>query len=211
MYARDLDGRTLTLALSGMLWNRSLVMIDSPTGSLWSHLLGEALQGVLKGRQLEALPSDMITWQAWRQAYPKTTVLALSRTHRAYTKQFYRDPADFVLGWVTDGRAYHCSLDVLSEKRLVPCTCGGSPLLAAFDPASTAARLFSRRLGQQVLDFAPERDGRMRDAQTGTIWDSHTGKALTGPLAGNRLEHRVGIVSYARAWKTFHPQSRQQR
>jgi len=150
-------------------------MIDSPTGSLWSHLLGEAMQGELKGKQLEAIPSDMITWQAWRQAHPKTTVLALSRTHRAYTKQFYREPADFVLGWVSEGSAYHCPMDVLSSKRLVNCTCKGATLLVTFDADSTAARLFSRRLDGRVLSFSPEKDDRMRDAESGSVCDSRTG------------------------------------
>ena len=37
----------LTLVVSGMLWNRNLVMLDLETESLWSHILGEAKAGVL--------------------------------------------------------------------------------------------------------------------------------------------------------------------
>lgn len=191
-----------------MLWNRSLVMIDAPTGSLWSHLLGEAMQGKLRGKQLEAIPSEMTTWRAWRQAHRKTTVLNLSRTHNAYTKQFYRRPAAFVFGWVVDGKPYHSRLDVLIKKRLVNCTCGESPLLVTFDPASTATRLFLRRVDGRVLDFVAQRDGRMSDTQTGSIWDRSKGAALAGPLSGKWLKHQVGIMSYAAAWKVFHPESK---
>ena len=48
MYARKTKERTLTFGVSGMLWNRSLVMYDRETKSLWSHMLGEAMQGRLK-------------------------------------------------------------------------------------------------------------------------------------------------------------------
>jgi len=186
-------------------------MVDSPTGSLWSHILGEAMEGKLKGRQLEAIPCEMITWRAWRAAHPKTTVLNLSRTHRDYTKEFYDRPAIFVFGWVAGGTPYHCPLDVLLKKRLVNCTCGQFALLVTFDATSTAARLFSRRVDDKVLDFVLEEDNRMRDTQTGSSWDSNTGVALQGPLEGKRLEHQVGIMSYARAWKVFHPGSVERR
>ena len=59
MYARKVKGKTLTLSVSGMLWNRSLVILDAETKSLWSHILGRAMQGPLEGETLEALPGLM--------------------------------------------------------------------------------------------------------------------------------------------------------
>lgn len=191
-----------------MLWKRSLVMVDAPTGSLWSHILGQAMQGPLKGTRLELLPGDMITWAAWRELHPKTTVLNLSRTHREYRKTFYRRPADFVLGWMANGSAYHCGMDVLLEKKVLSVSSGQTPLVVTFDTEGTAARLFSRQLDDRLLDFDAADQGRMRDRQTGSIWNAHTGKALSGPLAGSRLTHRVGIMSFARAWESFHPSSK---
>lgn len=195
-----------------MLWKRSLVMIDAPTGSLWSHILGQAMQGPLKGTRLKLLPGDMITWAAWRELHPKTTVLNLSRTRREYRKTFYRRPADFVLGWMVNGSPYHCGMDVLLEKKVLSVTSGQTPLVVTFDAEGTAARLFSRELDGRVLDFEAADNaadgGRMRDTQTGSIWNAATGKALTGPLAGAGLTHRVGIMSFARAWESFHPESK---
>ena len=46
--------RKLTLCVSGKLWNRSLIMMDKETDSLWSHLLGEAMAGPLEGGAEEA-------------------------------------------------------------------------------------------------------------------------------------------------------------
>jgi len=190
-----------------MLWNRSLIMVDSPTNSLWSHLLGEAMQGTLKGKRLKLLPGEMLTWEAWRKAHPKTTVLAMTRTHRAYTSEFYKRPEAFVLGWVFGGRPYHASFTVSSGNTVLNCTSGREPLLVTFDRSSTAARLFSRRVGEDVLDFKLHQDNRLRDSQTGTTWDAATGEAVAGPLEGKRLTQRAGIMSYRRAWQTFHPHS----
>ena len=56
MYARSTPERIVTLAVSGKLWNHSLVMVDQETGSLWSHLLGRAMSGPMKGTNLKTLP-----------------------------------------------------------------------------------------------------------------------------------------------------------
>ena len=35
-----------------------------------------------------------------------------------------------------------------------------------------------------------------------------TGESVEGPLKGTRLEQRVGIMSFRKAWMNFHPDSR---
>jgi len=112
-----------------------------------------------------------------------------------------------VLGWVIAGRAYHTSFTVLVGKPVLNCTSGSEPLLVTFDRSSTAARLFSRRVGENVLNFKLYQDNQLRDSQTGTTWDTTTGEAIAGPLKGKRLTHEAGIMSYQRAWQTFHPHS----
>lgn len=210
VYARNVDGTTLTFSVSGQLWNRSLVMLDSPTGSLWSHILGEAIEGKLKGKRLAVLPSEMTTWADWRRRHPKTTLLALSRTSRNYTRDFYkRRPAAFVYGWMAAGRAFHVPLPKLTLQRAINGSCNGVALLAVYDPESTGARLFSRTVDRRVLDFEPHADGRLRDRQTGSVWDPAAGTAIEGDLAGKRLAPAPGLMSYARAWRTFHPGSKE--
>jgi hypothetical protein len=55
----------------------------------------------------------------------------------------------------------------------------------------------------------PLKKGHVRDDQTGSIWNRATGIAVEGPLTGKRLEPHVGIMSYSRAWLTFHPESKE--
>ena len=75
VYARELDGQALTLIVSGKLWRNSLIMMDEESGSLWSHVTGECLEGVHVGRRLPTVPSVQTTWAEWRSAHPRTRVL----------------------------------------------------------------------------------------------------------------------------------------
>ena len=192
-----------------MLWNRSLVMMDQETKSLWSHLLGEAMSGQLKGAQLDSLPSDMVTWQAWRREHPETTVLNLPRTHRAYTKEFYRQPESFVYAFEADGQFYHCSFSTMLRQPLIGFETADSKLLLSFDSESTSAKLYSRKIDGRELSFTPVDRVTVRDRQTGSTWRRASGVSTQGPLAGKKLDHLPGIVSFARAWEIFHPDSKE--
>ena len=87
MYDRPVADKDQTLSVSGKLWDRSLVMQDHETKSLWSHILGEAMNGNLKGAKLKRLPSDMVTWGKWKAAHPNTTALKLKRSSRSYPRE----------------------------------------------------------------------------------------------------------------------------
>lgn len=75
MYARSLPVGDLTFLVSGKLWRNSLIMQDLETGTLWSHLTGEALDGELVGTQLEIIDAVQTTWAAWRDRHPDTLLL----------------------------------------------------------------------------------------------------------------------------------------
>ena len=58
---------------------RSLIMSDVETNTEWSHLLGRGMAGTHKDKVLTSIVSDMVTWTAWRDQYPETTALDMSR------------------------------------------------------------------------------------------------------------------------------------
>ena len=182
-------------------------MMDTETKTEWSHILGRAMKGRLKGSQLTAIPSDMVTWAAWKREFPDTTVLAMSRTRqKAYTNEFYQDLHDFVVGFSTPSGMRHCSFATLMKRSVHNIVAGDVPLLVTFDEASTSVRIFLRELNGTVLTFKLD-NGTLTDIQTGSQWNRVTGEATSGPSKGKRLSAHVGIVSYADVWKTFHPKS----
>lgn len=184
-------------------------MMDKETRSLWSHLLGKAMQGELKDTQLELLPAEMVTWEQWRSDHPQTTVLALSRTRRNYTAQFYRRSAEFVIGWLWGRQAYSVSFSTLRKNNIINLKQDSWALLVTFHPESTSAHIFMRELEGRELHFVPENDVLMRDEQTGSIWNRNTGLAIEGQLKGKQLTHEVGVVSFELAWQRFHPNNKE--
>ena len=206
MYVRKVKDRELNFAVSGMLWKRSLIMVDQETGSLWSHILGECMDGELKGQQIESLPALMTNWKTWREQYPKTTVLMMSRTSKNYQVEFYRDPSKFVLGMALGERARAWPFDQLIKQPVVNDRFIKEPVAIFFDQESSTALAFQRTLGDQELTFQ-QKDGLLIDEQTGSIWDRTSGEAVSGPMKGKHLQPVVGIISYRRSWRDFHPET----
>jgi hypothetical protein len=189
-----------------MLWNRSLVMYDKETQSLWSHLLGQAMHGPLKGKKLEQLPSVMTDWRTWSKLHPEGTVVMLSRTSKEYRSEFYRAPAQFVLGIAAEGKAKAWGFGELGKAPALNDEWDKRPVLVAFDKASVTARLYDRKLDKQVLTFQMA-DGKLTDKETQSTWEPVTGRAVAGPLQGKYLTALPAVVSYRQAWLQFHPRS----
>jgi hypothetical protein len=207
VYATNVDNQKLTFCVSGQLWDRSLVMKDLETESLWSHLLGRGMQGQHKGTLLKVIPSDITTWSSWKGEHPGTTVLDLRRSSRQFVKDFYKEPSQFVVGFVGNFGMHHVSMDQLLKRPIANIEARGLPLLVVFDREGTATRVFRRKLDDQLLTFSAGSMGHLKDDQTGTTW-SRGGIAVEGPLKGKSLEQQISIPSFRRAWQTFHPDSR---
>lgn len=206
MYARDVDGKPLTFAVSGLLWNRSLVMLDLETSSEWSHLYGKAMKGSLAGKSLARLPTVMSTWKEWREAHPKTTVVMLKRTANEFDRRFYRNKAEFVLGIPGDEQQRAWPFDLLIHSSPVNDEFGQTPVVVFFNESSNTANVFRRNVDGQPLTFV-SRSGKLFDEQTQSVWNDITGAAESGPLEGSRLKRLDATVSYRWAWETFFPDS----
>lgn len=185
---------------------RSLVMIDSQTGSLWSHILGEAMAGPLKGTQLTIIPSAMTDWASWKAKHPQTTVVMLPRTSRKFRREFFRNPERFVIGYVDDGKTRAWGFDVLGKSPVINDQHGRQPVLVTFNVKANAPYLFSRMIDGKTFTFS-EKNGKLTDDQTNSVWDRTSGKAISGSMKGKQLKPLPGVVSFKRAWQNFHPNS----
>jgi Protein of unknown function (DUF3179) len=79
VFNRRVEGRVLTFvpAMNGA--GESLNMRDEQTGSVWSGVEGVALEGRLKGKRLEQIPTTYAFWFAWKDYYPETAVYGEER------------------------------------------------------------------------------------------------------------------------------------
>jgi len=214
VYVRQVEGKTLTLYVSGEIHGENMLMKDVDTGSDWSQMLGEAIKGPLKGESLEQIPAVWTDWKTWRTEHPETTALKISQTI-----DYYRhDPASsnsslegryFAIlqwGFVRSGKALSWPLRELARLPVVNDTFAGLPLVIVFERRSATITAFERRVGDTELTFRLEADGLIDD-QTSSVWKLVSGRAIRGPLAGRRLTPVAGIVSHLRAWRTLHPET----
>ncbi|MFU8848342.1 MAG: DUF3179 domain-containing protein [Opitutales bacterium] len=79
---RRFDETTLTFGVSGLLYNSDVLMFDRETDSLWSQLGLKSVSGKYVGTEMQWLPSEQMTWAAWKERYPESQVLNLNTGHR---------------------------------------------------------------------------------------------------------------------------------
>lgn len=76
MYSRELDGKPLTLAASGWTYNRTFVLYDKETETLWYPFPDTngltAIAGPLEGKFLPTLPSTRASFREWHEIHPDT-------------------------------------------------------------------------------------------------------------------------------------------
>ncbi|MBI2509948.1 MAG: DUF3179 domain-containing protein [Betaproteobacteria bacterium] len=143
------------------------------------------------------------------------------------TPFLFTDPVDprlpameRVLGVARNGKVRVYPFATLAAERIINDEVGGEPvavftaegMLSALDAEIIkdsrripAAAAYSRMLGARRLTFEL-RGERISDRETGSGWDLF-GRALAGPLKGERLKPVDGGVHFAFAWLAFHPGS----
>ncbi len=201
-FDRRLAGQVYEFGTSGLLRNSDLVMYDRITESLWQQLTGEAIVGELAGQQLTFLPSSIVSFADFRQAYP--TGLVLSRD-TGFGRSYGRNPyggydtigeSPFLFDGELDGRlpamervvtvalngvdvAY--PLRVLSEVHVIDDTQGGVDLVVWHLPGASSA--LDASIIAEAADvgatgvFDPHLDGQRLSFrfEDGAIVDEETG------------------------------------
>ena len=72
VFDRSTGGRTLTFDLAEAPDRPELIVAlrDRETGSLWSGVTGEAVEGSLTGERLTVVPTTPVFWFAWADFFP---------------------------------------------------------------------------------------------------------------------------------------------
>ena len=218
---------------SGLLFNNNLVMYDrAPSGeveSLWPQMLAVGRCGPGEGRELEMVPALEIEWEDWVALHPATRVpsgdTGFFRTYAIYPYGDYeiesndftlfpqeafderRPPKERVLGIPFKnggGIAFPFgALRDLGDLGAIHETGDDQEaIVVLWDGSASAAMAYRPAAAGQVLTFEV-RDAAFVDVETGSEW-SVEGKALSGPLAGQRLEMiPEAYVSFWFAFSTF--------
>lgn len=184
----EIDGKELTFAVSGLLYNSDMLLYDRETESLWSQLRKQAISGLMKGKSLAALPLNHTTWRAWRQEHPQTMVLS---TDTGFHRNYSRDPyigyagaRELYFPVATRSRRYH------PKERVLGLEIEGRFKAYPFVELSRAGR-------KQIRDrFAGKEIDILFD------WANESAQALDQD--GNPL---ASITGFWFAWYAFHPKT----
>jgi len=129
-----------------------------------------------------------------------------------------RPPKERVVGLRIGDVARAYPWPVLATKRVVHDTLGGERIVVFYQPGALSAldderielsraigatAVFSPAAGDRALTLEPVADG-FRDRETGTVW-TLLGRAVRGPLAGQRLRPVAHVDAFWFAWAAFHP------
>ena len=195
MYRREFNGRVLSFGHAGILYQRSFVMYDRESESLWVHVTGRAEWGPMKGSQLTFMPSTVTTWAAWKSAYPHSLVLPGHR-RGGFMGNYkgIRGSRDIGLAVVVRFKGKLYPFRELESTPLVNDRFNGEELVVFYSTERGTATAWNRRLDGRTLRFrrSPKRDARghwlLQDEQTGSLWSWLTGEAESGELKGRKLD-----------------------
>lgn len=218
MYDRTFDGKEVNFGVIGVD-RGSLTMYDEDTRSWWSQLFGEAINGEMKGKKLEKLPSTMTTWGKWKALHPDTTVyVKRSVEYRSrFNQEFFSDiaeqpdgparPKDIALGIEghVEARAY--LLRRLAKNRLRNDEMEGKPILVFLSEDLASARIYSREPAGTTLTFELVAGDTIKDSETGSLWDPISGTAVSGELEGSSLTGLTTTYALWDVWRRYRPDS----
>jgi hypothetical protein len=226
VHARKLENDILTFIVSGKLWRNSLIMQDKETGSLWSHITGKSLDGAMKGKQLDYLPSVQSTWNDWVEQHPDTKVLRKEKEVRSSSyENYFKDPdriGIFRSRWLTDrmpGKNLVHGINVgihalaiedvkLKSGQLLNVQIGETPAVAVRLPDG-GIRAYIARAGDRTLHFRiKDKLPFTLDMETESTWDLESGVCTAGKLKGTSLEETVVRTAFWFAWSNFFPNTK---
>jgi hypothetical protein len=229
---RTVAGRPTTFGVSGLLFRSNLVLYDRPTDSLWSQIAATAIHGPRTGDGLSVLPSELTTWDDWRERHPEGVVLLpppRSRTvegtePRPYPRDPYAGyedsqrvgvsertsdgrlhPKTTVLGTTADGDAAAYPLPTVAERGAVNDVVGGRPVVVTVAGGDRLVA-YDRRVDGRVVRFRATDDGRLAGGDA--VWDAATGRAVGGDAGDRALDPVASTTMYWFAWREFHPDGR---
>jgi hypothetical protein len=222
-----MDGRALTFFHTNMV-NVNMTFADRETRTRWQQETGEAIEGPLKGRQLEIYPFLITTWKEWRERHPKTLVMEpVPGFEEMYESMWQailarrpgqpgpppdrtlpQDPRlaayEPIVGLEAGGARRAYPLEVLKKEQVVNDRLANELVLLIYSARSDTVTVFSRHLEGRTLSFhSRPHSGDLIDAETGSRWNAY-GECLEGELRGSRLKGLIGRRQFWWSWASFH-------
>ncbi len=225
MWRAEIDGRKLDFHLTGIN-NQNFLMHDEQTGSWWQQVTGEAIHGPLRGRRLELVFHDEVSFGLWRRENPRGRVLQPQQgvPWREFSQDWEVEtaklpvvtpvrtgdplpPRELVVGIRMGEAAKAYPFAALQRQSPIVDALGGVPIVLVVGEDGRSVRAFERRVDGRELNLFAKPGApplRLVDAETGSEW-SFAGEAVNGPLAGKKLPKVYALKDYWFDWEIYNP------
>jgi len=228
------EGYPLTFHLHGIN-NQNFLMRDRETGTWWQQVTGEAVVGRLRGRRLQPIEFEEVTFAVWKREHPEGRVMRPEPRHvedDSYAGSDWEEhvakvppppgseseegppPRQLVMGVELGAESVAYPIDALRTSRAIADTLAGTPIVVVLGDDDRSVRAWKRVVEGQELDLFVASHvssdvslAKLLDSQTGSEWD-FAGTCIAGPLVGRRLERVPVLPSYWFDWKAHHPETR---
>jgi Protein of unknown function (DUF3179) len=196
VFDRRLGGRTLSFGTTGKLRNSDLVMYDRETESWWQQFGGECIVGTLLGAELKLMPMRVEAFDRFASRFPNGRVLLPpASSERAYGRNPYQSYDRAASPFLYRGK-YAGPAAPLAR------------IVAVGEEAWTLDLLKKRRhieAGNLVLSWEPGQASPLDAPDIDAGQD--IGNVVVQRRTAKGLEDAVYDVSFAFAFRAFHPQA----
>ncbi len=221
VWKRAIDGVVLTFRLAGIR-NGNALLSDEETNSIWQQSTGIAIYGPLKGKQLDLMHSDELTFGLWKTEQPQGLILKPKAKDAAnYNDKFWEKsaenypsvidtsktgirPRELMLGISTSTASKAFPWNAVLSSKLIQDHVGDEPVLLVVGPDNTSTRAFVTHANETFARSASGANGIMTDAETSSVWN-FSGCAVSGPLTGQCLQPIEAVKDYWFDWLNYHP------
>jgi hypothetical protein len=232
VWKRSIDGKTLHFRLAGINNGNALIR-DEETGSIWQQSTGQSIFGPLKGRALEIVRSDELTFALWKTERPEGQILKpearyaaeydsidwdkhVEKTHVVIdTRRSGIEPHQLMLGVLAAGQAKAYPVKLMLAEKLIQDQIGDEPLVLVVGPDQASIRVFraqppgesSALAFVRTFGTAPSEKNIMVDQQSGSLWNFQ-GCAVDGKWAGRCLAQMDANKDYWFDFLNHHPDAK---
>jgi len=207
-------------------------MRDEETNSIWQQSTGQAIFGPFKGRQLQLIHSDELTFALWRAEEAQGLVLKPDAEYSSHyeTKDWEKQvesthtvidtrksgigPHELMLGILMPGESKAYPVKDILAARLIQDQVDGTNILLVVGPDDASLRVFQADIDGGPATFVPLQKvpqsgngGIMQDSWTASVWDFR-GCAIQGKLAGHCLKPIDSNKDFWFDWMNHHPSTK---
>jgi hypothetical protein len=224
-WGRILEEDETTFGVSGLLYNSNLIPYDRKTGSNWSQIRLECVNGSLIGVDAVILPLVEMPWKTWKKLFPGSMVISTetghSRSYGSYPYGGYKTSNSLIFPAIPADDRLHPKERVLSVVQgssarvyqfenfgegltLIQDEFKGINLIIVGIKDEYMVALNAETKDNKVLEFsAGVEEGTLVD-QEGNEWNLF-GTAVSGPRKGEQLKPVKSFMAYWFSIGAFYP------